>query len=616
MNKDFKALFTEFPDISTQEWKDKIVKDLKGRDYNTLINKTDLGLNFEPFYREENLQEIPFVDNIPGEFPFVRSTKQDNDWNIRQIIVVTDINNANKQAVKLLQTGVNSLIFCFMEDKLSSVSDLSDLLQNIDITAIEVGFNYKPNAFKIQKLYIQYIEQNNIDINKISGSFNFNPFGKVLMTGTPAENEKLPKLNEFVNTNAEKLGNFGAITIGAVMYSNAGANTIQEIAFALSQAVEYINKFTDNEPNDIEKLLKRMEFTFATSGDYFIEIAKYRAIRYLWAKIVKEFGVNNTELQKIKMNAINTNWNKTVYDAHVNMLRVTTETMSAAIGGVYSISVSPFDTTYKMPDEFSYRIAKNTQIILKEESYFDKIVDPAGGSYYIEKLTKDISEKAWELFLELEKSGGFYSNIKNNTIQNMIEESANAKDIKIAQGKITLLGTNKYPNQDETASDKIKFNKPEFKSTSDIKVLQKYRGAEAFEQLRLKTEKANKIPKVFLYNTGNVVMSKARAMFASGFFACAGFEIIESELSLNINNGLAEIQKQNPDIIVVCSSDEEYADVVPQIKAKLNKNIKLVVAGYPKKLINKFNEIGVTEFIHVKSNILETLTKFQMEILK
>jgi len=615
MNKDFKALFTDFPEITTQDWKEKIIKDLKGRDYETLINKTDFGLNFEPFYRKEDLKEIPFVDNIPGEFPFVRSTKQDNDWKIRQILLVNDIKKANAQAVKLLQTGVNSILFCFMEDKLSSVNDLAILLKNIDLTETEVSFNYKPGAFTIQGLYIEYIEQNNIDVNKISGSFNFNPFGKLLMTGKRAQNEKLLKLTRFVNTNAEKLGNYGAVTIGTVMYSNAGANTIQEIAFALSQAVEYINKYTDSNPDGIEKILSRMEFTFATGGDYFIEIAKYRAVRYLWAKIVKEFGVENKELQKIKMNAINTNWNKTIYDAHVNMLRVTTETMSAAIGGVDSISVAPYDATFKMPDEFSYRIAKNTQIILKEESYFDKIVDPAGGSYYIEKLTNDISVKAWKLFLEIENKGGFYENIKNNTIQNMIEESANAKNMKIAQGRISILGTNKYPNQDETAADKIKFEKPEFKSNSDIKVLQKHRGAEAFEQLRLKTEKADKSPKVFLYNTGNVVMSKARAMFASGFFACAGFEIIESELNLTIENGIAEIQKQNPDIVVVCSSDDEYAEAVPQIKEKLNNSIKLVVAGYPKELIEKFKEIGVTDFVHVKSNILETLTKYQEEII-
>lgn len=615
MNKEFEALFTEFPEVTTQEWKDKIIKDLKGADYKKLINKTELGLDFEPFYREEDLDNIPFVNNIPGEFPFVRGTKQDNNWNIRQILMVKNISDANKQAVKLLNTGVNSILFCFMEDKITDVSDITNLLKGINIEETTIGFNYGPNIFNFQKLYIEYIKQNNIDANEISGSLNFNPYGKLLMTGKLPINEDLLKLNEFVNTNIEKLGKLGAVTVGAVMYSNSGATITQEIAIALSQAVEYINKFTENDTNGINKILERLEFTFATGSDYFLEIAKYRAMRFLWAKIVKEFGVNNTELQKIKMNAISTNWNKTIYDAHVNMLRVTTETMSAAIGGCSSISVAPFDTTYTMPNDFSYRIAKNTQIILKEESYFDKIVDPAGGSYYIEKLTNDISAKAWEMFLELENSGGFFANVKNNTIQNMIEESANAKNIKIAQGRISILGTNKYPNQEEKAAEKIKFEKPITKSQSDIKILHKYRGAEAFEQLRLKTEKADKTPKVFLYNTGNVVMSKARAMFASGFFACAGFEIIESELSLNIDNGLAEIEKQNPDIVVVCSSDDEYATVVPELKNKINANTKLVVAGYPIYLVDKFKEIGVTEFIHVKSSILETLTRFQKDVL-
>jgi methylmalonyl-CoA mutase len=612
-------LFTEFPEITTQQWKEKIIKDLKGTDPKKLINKTDLGLDFEPFYREEDLKEIPFVGNIPGKFPFVRGTKQDNNWKIRQDIIVDDVDKANIQAVKLLSTGVTSICYCFNDRHVSEIADLSILLQNIDIVKTEVSFKYQDDILQLQELFILYVKLKNIDVSKIKGSFYYNPYESLLNTGQLPnnENDKLENLSNYINTNAERLGKYGAVNIAADVFKNAGSTVTQEIAYALSQAVEYINKYTEFNNNPIEKILERIEFTFATGGDYFLEIAKYRAMRFLWAKIVKEFGVNDTNLQKIKMNAISTNWNKTIYDAYVNMLRVTTETMSAAIGGCNSISVVPFDNTYKVPEDFSYHIAKNTQIILKEESYFDKIVDPAGGSYYIEKLTKEIASKSFDLFLDIEEKGGFYSNIINGNIQTIIEYTAKQKNKKIEQGQISILGTNTFPNQIEFANKKIKsgIRYKDLDLDINFNILHKYRGAEAFEELRLKTEKSDKTPSVFLYNTGNIVMSKARAMFASGFFACAGFKIIESELSLNIEEGTAEIKKQNPDIVVVCSSDAEYADVVPELRNKFNSDIKLVVAGYPKDLVEKFKEIGVTDFIHVKSNILETLTKFQNEIL-
>lgn len=619
MSKDFEKLFTEFPEISTQEWKDKIVKDLKGQEYSKLIDRTEFGSEFEPFYRKDDISKNPFIENIPGEFPFLRGTEQFNNWSIRQDIIVNDIIEANKIAIKLLSTGVESICYYFADRHVSDMSDLSMLLEGIDLLKTEISFKNQDNIFLLQELFILYLELNNIDVLKIKGSFNYNPYGELLLDGSlhDGETEDLKELSEFVDINTERLGKYGSISVCANIYKNTGATITQEIAFALSQAVEYINKYTDFKHASAGELIESMEFTFATGSDYFFEIAKYRVIRLLWAKIVKEFEIEDVELQKVKINAVNSLWDKTIYDAHVNMLRVTTQTMSAALGGCKSISVAPYDRAFKSPDNFSYRIAKNTQIILKEESYFNKVVDPSGGSYYIEKITEEITNKSWDLFLEIENTGGFYANIISGKIQTMIEEAANEKNMKIAQGRISILGTNKYPNQEEKAIDKIKLDL-EYnydKINPEFRILHQHRGAEAFEKLRLKTEGAFSTPKVFLYNTGNVVMSKARAMFAANFFACAGFDIIESDLSLSIEKGISEIKKEKPDILVICSSDKEYADIVPELKPKIDDGIKFVVAGYPKDLIKSFEEIGVTDFIHAKSNILEVLTKFQDEIL-
>jgi len=619
MSKNFEKLFSEFPEVTTQEWKDKIIKDLKGKDYNKLIDRTEFGSEFEPFYQKNNIDKNPYIENIPGKFPFVRGTEQTNNWKIRQDIIVNDIVEANKTAIKLINTGVESICYCFANRHISDISDLTILLDDIDLLKTEVSFKNQDKIFLLQELFILYLEMNSIDVQSIKGSFNYSPYTELLLNGIlhEGETEQLNELSEFIDINIERLGKYGAVSICADIFKNSGATIPQEIAFALSQAVEYINKCTDFKHIYAGEIIERMEFTFATGSDYFFEISKYRVIRLLWAKIVKEFEIEDEKLQKIKINAVNSKWDKTIYDAHVNMLRVTTQTMSAALGGCKSISVMPFDRTYKIPDDFSYRIAKNTQIILKEESYFNKIVDPAGGSYYIEKITQEIANKAWDLFLEIENAGGFHANIINGKIQTMIEEAANEKNMKIAQGRVSILGTNTYPNQEEKAQDKIKLDLEYNYDTinPEFSVLHIHRGAEAFEKLRLKTEQAFKTPKVFLYSAGNITMRKARSMFSSNFFACAGFKIIDDAEFETEEEKFKEIDKQNPDIIVACSSDKEYADLVPMLKEKIKHNKKIVVAGYPKDLIEQFKEIGVTDFIHAKSNILEVLTKFQEEIL-
>ncbi len=619
MNKGFEKLFDEFPAVTAEQWKEKIIKDLKGKDYSTLINKTEFGIDFEPFYTEEILDSITAVNNYPGKLPFIRGVKENNSWIITQYIFVNNFEDANKYALRLTESGVEQIVFVLKNINISTFDELKTLLTGIDLNKTQVSFKKQMNLDLLFDLFLKYIEENNFDKNKIQGSFNYAPFACYTVLGKMPndEDEKLDKLYSLLNKLNAELPNYSLLTISGCIYYNAGANTVQEIAYTLNQAVEYFDIITEKDKTILPKLLSHTEVTMAIGSDYFVEIAKFRTIRWLWAQIVKQYGINDENIQKIKLNANTAFRNKTVYDPYVNMLRVTTETMSAAIAGVKSISVLPFDVAYKMPDDFSYRIAKNVQIILKEESYFDKIVDPAGGSYYIEKLTKEIADKSWQLFLSIEENGGYLHNIKNNTIQTQITEIAEKRKQKINTGKHSILGTNKYPNQQETIKDNIK--KPIFSQVNEydkFTLLHQYRDSEEFEKLRLDVENSAKTPKVFLFTYGNLAMRKARAMFSQNFFATAGFEIIDNAGFSTIDEGIQAVKQQNPDIVVACSSDDEYAEFVPELKSKLDSNIQLVVAGYPEKLVPEFEKIGVDKYIHVKSNILETLTQFYNEISK
>jgi len=346
-------------------------------------------------------------------------------------------------------------------------------------------------------------------------------------------------------------------------------------------------------------------------SNYFMEIAKLRAARVLWTTLIEPYKPTCDGAFQISINTVASSWNKTLYDPYVNMLRSTTEAMSAALGGADSIALKPFDIAYKQEDEFSSRINRNTQIILKEESYFDKVVDPAAGSYYIENLTNSIIESAWKLFQDVENGGGFTALIENGKIKAEIEESARKRDMDIATRKYILLGTNQYPNLNESMLDKIEEQK-----TCHSAGLKSYRGAAAFEELRLQTEifaKKHHRPKLFLLKVGNLAMRQARAGFVTNFFGCAGYEIIDNAGFNNADEGVKTALNTSPDLIVLCSSDEEYATLGVEITEKIKKNQKklpVIIAGYPTEIIDLLNEAGVDDYVHIKNNVLEKLNLY------
>lgn len=332
----------------------------------------------------------------------------------------------------------------------------------------------------------------------------------------------------------------------------------------------------------------------------------------LWANIVKGYDPAKNCACKMHIHAETSRWNQTVYDPYVNMLRGTTEAMSATIAGVHSLEVTPFDTSFENPTEFSKRIARNVELLLKNESHFDQVVDPAGGSYYVENLTQSIAAEAWKLFLEIEQKGGYTEAYKAGLIVERIKASAAAKDKNIATRRQTLLGANQYPNFTEVAGKEITAESVTRKQ-AEGNVLVPYRGAMAFEEMRLQVDRSGKEPKAFMLTCGNLGMARARSQFSCNFFACAGIKVIDNTYFKSIEEGAKAALESKAQIVVVCASDDDYAEAAPKVKELLGGKAILVVAGAPA-CAPELEAQGITNFINVKSNVLETLKFYLKEM--
>ncbi len=610
--KNYYKLFEEFPEVSTKEWKKKITEDLKNKSaYDKLVWQTYEGFCIEPFYRYEDINNNKQI--IQKEFSFIRGNNvEKKKWRINQDCLLTDIDIP----YNLIANGVDSLGLYINNDK--ELSKFKNLIKNIDIEKISV--NKLNNHYNIEfvNVFADKCKEQKIDANKINGSLGFDILKYFTYINdseiydTDAIFKELPDVLDLVSRH---LPLFKLVDVNGIYFNNAGSSIVQELAFCLSAAVEYLSFMTDK-GFSVDRIAKSIQFKFAVGSDYFLEIAKLRAARHLWAKIVESYECQDSDSKIMFVHAVTSGWNKTIYDPYVNMIRTTTEAMSAIIGGIDVLTIVPFDSTYKSGDEFSYRIAKNQQLILKEEAYLDKVIDPAGGSYYIEKITENIIEKTWETFLLIEKSGGFVQSFKKNIIQTEIVNTAKKRNTDIASGRKVFVGINKYPDKTKTAEINtgiIEQEKPCFNEL-EKNLLWNYRGVSEFEHLRFSVETRSKQPVVFLLKYGDFAMQKARAEFAANFFACGGFDIVQSKHAESIESEIQSAIKNKADITVICSSDEEYPLIVPDIVGQLKNQTILIIAGNPVNHIKKLKEAGVYDFIHTKTNIIKTLTDILKQI--
>lgn len=614
MAENKERLFDQFPEVSYAEWRAKVEADLKGADFNKkLVWRTNEGFDVQPVYRAEDIADFKTTDSLPGQYPYVRGTRTDNDWLTRQDIIAETAEEANKTALDVLTKGVTSLGF-----KVAAPEDVATLLNGIALDKVEINLTCCPGkVVGVAKALVAAVEAAGAK-DTFRGSIDYNPLRRQFRHGVEGVDAAAiaAKACELLDVVAP-VPALRCLTVDSDILANAGAFIYQELGYALAWGAQWMTLLTDA-GRTAEEVAMRIKFNMCVSSNFFMEIAKFRAARMLWAQIVKQYGADEAAA-KMLVNATTSRFNQTIYDAHVNLLRSQTETFSACVAGVDSIVTTPFDTPYKTPDTFSERIARNQQFLLKEESHMDKVVDPAGGSYYVEELTVAIAQEAWKLFLATVDEGGFFACVGDGRVQKAVNDSCAKRHTDVARRKEILLGTNQYPNINEKAADKIESAACKCHCgcgghEDGPNALVNKRAATDFEELRLATEAAAKRPKVFMLTIGNLAMRLARAQFSTNFFGCAGYEIIDNLGFNTVEEGVDAALAKGADVVVLCSSDDEYAELAPAAYKYLDGRAEFVVAGNPA-CTDDLKAVGIKDFVHVRCNVLDTLRDFNNRLL-
>ncbi|EOQ86920.1 putative methylmalonyl-CoA mutase, small subunit [Leptospira yanagawae serovar Saopaulo str. Sao Paulo = ATCC 700523] len=593
-------LFSDFPEVSTEDWKNQILKDLKGSPWDKVTWETEEGFKIEPFYRKEDLPVLP------------RVFKRNPGWKVTESVTT------NSEANSLSEKGVDAAILISHEEngtqygcKISSASDLEVLSKTVGAIPLIVSLATRTPQFvdSLKKLVPSH--------NTVLGDFD--PYGTALLCGELGCEENTLGTS-FASLSGTK--GFAGVGIHSLYLRDSGASISQELAYSLAWGVDYLNQHLDAGVS-IEDASANIWFWMGIGSDYFTEIAKFRVMRILWTEILNAYKPGLGETLPALILAQTSNFQYTAYDPYVNMLRGTTAAMSAVIGGADFISVSPFDSEYTTKQELGKRIARNAQLLLRYESFLDKVEDPASGSYYLEVLTKKLAETAWGKFQTIEKDGGFGASLKKGTIQKEVNVRASKKREALASKKEILLGTNQYPLPTERHAElKESITETEkrlsYSENSTYERLVPLRLSYEFDKWRNKTDlhvaAGKKAPKVFLLTIGDLTMRKARAGFSSNFIGCLGYEIIDNLGFSSVKEGVAKAKELGSEIVVLCSSDEEYATYLPEfvseMKSQLPNSWKLL-AGYPKDLISQAESLGIDDFIHMKRNLVGFMEKAQ-----
>lgn len=649
-------LFEEFPPISREEWEQKIKKDLHGADYKTKLNwETGEGIDALPFYRSDDFDVPPSSVPIPNK-----------DWEIRQPIAEQDVAKANNIARRSLKNGADALEFKFdirrTEGNIGgglrgvAIQDqeaFDTLLDGINIKETPLHFASGLNSPILPAMLHNLCEEQNLDSTCISGSLLYDPYAFIITNGFLPKNETdlIDETRQLTQFCRRRMPQMKCLAINAGVYHNAGATIVQEVGCALAAGSDYLAALSET-GLDTDIIASAIHFNFAIGSGYFLEIAKFRTLRKLWRTILDEYNVN--EDQTAYIHGSTSERNKSTIDPYINMLRSTSENMSAAVAGCDSISIHPFDETFRRPTNFSRRTARNSQLIAKEEAPLNQVADPAAGSYYIETLTDKIAEAGWQHFQEIESQGGLLKSIKGGYPQTVIEKARHSREQAVAQRKRIFIGVNQYPNQDDPVPEmkpkpvvsliktdsNVNINHSRLITSlgealkngaslgdvvpelfdlgpENIRPIHPYRGPQAFEELRRAAENQPSAPQVLTIPIGNKKMRKARSSFAANFFGCAGYKLTDPIGFDSVNEAVKEIEDTCPDIVVLCSSNKEYEQLIPEFCTRLNELKQkpiTVLAGYPKEHIEEYREAGIDEFIFAGSDVLESLKNFHKKL--
>ncbi len=583
-NPQTKKLFSEFNPATATEWQERAKKDLRDTPLEQLTWHTYEGISIKPYYTKEDIAQLQTTNQEPGTYPYLRGTNTNIWLNLQEIKVEGNAQPAIDKAADALSRGADGIHFIIPQPELF---DIVYLLSKIDLNECFIGFTFPNKLDHFPSRLHGKLPANQVASASLKGFIKYDPMtakGEL----TREENKALAEIMDL----AKESPDFYGITISGTNFSSIGASITQEIAYTLNAATDYINRLT-NAGQPIEAVLQDIQFHLSAGTNYFFEIAKLRALRLLWSAIVEAYGVDKSIAGKLRIHTSTSSWYQTTLDSYTNMLRVTTEAMSAVIAGTDSLTVSPFDSTYRKSDEFSERIARNVSIILKEEAYLDKAIDPAAGSYYLETLTNELATKAWDLFKEVEAKGGFEAAYESGFILSSITEVSRRKFRDIATGRMILVGTNKYPSPNET----IDFDPEALIQSSHFDTT---RAAYPTEVMRMATElhlrKRKRRPLAIIAMIGEKADRHVNAAFAQEFFSCAGFEIDVQQFS-NIEQASDQIDSTSAEVLIVAASEKAYVqEFGPRLR---NNHAKptIILADNPENMKEEMLANGYEDFI-------------------
>lgn len=638
--------FEDFNKPTYEEWKEQAIASLKGAPFEKkLFTETFEDILLKPIYNQ--IEAIEFVENynsLPGFAPFLRGNNTSGytnlKWDIAQVIPYFCPSDFNEALIKDLESGQNSINIHINRNEyhqfepvavdcglvLNNLESFYKSFKNIDLTKYPIYFNSGDFFAEFAKVFDEYISSMNYNKSKIKGNLGADPLGEALVNGGSHISIKdiFDNLANLITKFGNEYPNFGIITIQGSLFHNAAASATQELAYSFTYAIEIINQLLERGLT-INQILPQFRFAFGVSSNFFTEIAKLKAARILWSKITEAYGANE-ELQKTKIHCSTSIRNKTQRDPWVNILRNTIECLASILSNADSIEIGNFDFAYGSPSNFSRRISRNIQLVLLHEAHLTDTIDPVAGSYYLDSLTNEIINKTWDILQNIESSGGFLNFINEGKLQEEINKIAE-KQIKNYQFRRTILvGTNKYPLLNEKLpKDNLPYSFKKIdehkltKKSFEIKPIKIIRFSSYFESLRNLADnykhKTGNFPKVVLLNFGELNEWKPRNDFSSDFLQVGGFEPINSPIFNDIDQAIKFVQEiNNTHIFTICSSDIKYEEIipalVPEMKTLNNKNY-IILAGYPENKIEEYKQLGVDEFIHIKSNIYETLAVIQ-----
>lgn len=655
------GMFSDFPAPTYEEWRKAAEATLKGAPFDKrLVTKTYEEIDIQPIYKLADIEGLHHKDFLPGFSPYLRGTEplgyRAKSWDVCQELCYgepEEFNQALRNDMECGQDAINLTLdragflgldvdqaeaedIGFGGVSVSSLDDLGKALDRIDLEQVSLYIQAGASGLPIGSLLLALLQKQACSADKLTGCIGADPLGMLARDGRLPRSLKgayqdMANLTGWAAANAPKLQ---TILIQGHPYNDGGASATQELAFALATGVEYIRELQSRDLT-IDEIAPRVRMAVSLGSNFFMEMAKLRAGRVLWAKIIKEFGGSETS-QKLFIHARTSRWNKTLYDPYVNMLRTTTEAFSGVVGGCNSMHVGAFDEVIRTPDNFSRRIARNTHTILREECNLLTTVDPAGGSWYVETLTDSIAKKSWELFREVEKRGGMFKALQSGFPQQQLNTVATKRQDAYARRKDVFVGINMYANAAETRLDVHAKDPQAFKSKrtaslsayreaiddewrdSALKKLLKAsspeeavkaathaaaggatlgeinralhaddpaeagiepitirRGAEPYEVLRRATEeytaKTGGRLTVFLANMGPIPQHKARADFSTGFLQVAAFDVITNKGFATTDEAAEAAIQSQAPVVVICSTDNTYPEIVPPLIQKIKQ---------------------------------------------